>query len=348
MQDALNSSKSYLSLQSLPGSDSEEDLLRIRNHTSVGSSRSVAAIRDSTSLPTSPSLGSRMGLSPSTRPHDRPTSNTTSPLSPFDAIVEPESRSREFSGIANNGVLSVADEYDDLTDEDHSIRDLRTSQNPSNHEMHRTKIVFDHPKMLRRHTMALWLVSTFAALTIFAWTITCVLCYKPIQFGTYYDRTGRYTRKQYDDNNRWKKLSRVLMSLLSNISIPLTSAICARAVAVYCQCCSKLRKPKLTMRQMLALADKGWTDTSVLSGLLIPYANRRMGSPLLILSALLCGLGRIKSSLLWHFILRPCTSSPHLLLTGSRNRYNVDNSNDKRGRWELELYNHVPERCTAL
>lgn len=292
MQDALISSEPHISTPSLPRTDSEDDLLRTRDHASVDSSSSAAESRDFDNLPSSPCLGSCKGPRSSRKSYYRPTSDNTNALSPFDAIVEPESRSRAFRGIAKNDVPSAAHEYNDLSAEDHSVRDSRTGQTRSNGEMYEIDGVSDQTRLLQRHTMALWLISMFAAVTIFAWTITCVLCYKPIQFGTYYDRTGRYTRKQYDGNDRWRKLSRVLMSLVSNVSIPVTSAICARAVAVYTQSCSKLRKPTLTMRQTLALADKGWTDTAVLSGLLRPDANRRMGSPLLILSALLFGLGR--------------------------------------------------------
>lgn len=245
-----------------------------------------------------------MALGSSRRSRYGPSSGNTDLPSPFDAIIEPESRSRALRGMAKNEILSAADGYNDFTDETHHVSDPRISHQHPNREMYKAENLSGQSRLLQSHTMALWLVSMFAAVTIFAWTITCVLSYKPIQFGTYYDKTGKYNRKQYDGNDRWRRLSRVLMSLLSNVSIPLTSAICARAVAVYCQCCSKLRKPNLTMRQMLALADKGWTDTMVLSGLVIPYANRRMGSPLLILSALLCGLGRMNSFLSSHFILR--------------------------------------------
>ena len=294
MQDALTSGEPHISTRLLPRTDSDDDLLRTQSHISVDSVSSAAETRNHINLPTSPSIGFLTGLGSSRRPHYRTTSGNTDSLLPFDAIVEPESRSLAFRGIAKNGVSSTADENNHFTDEDRNVRDPQNSQERSNREMQRTKTVSDHTEMLQRHTMAMWLVSTFAAVTIFAWTITCVLCYKPIQFGTYYDKTGKYTRKQYDDNDRWRKLSRVLISLIGIVSIPVTSAICAKAVAVYCQRCSNLRKPTLTMRQMLALADKGWTDTMVLSGLLRPDANRRVSSPLLILAALLCGLGRDK------------------------------------------------------
>lgn len=62
---------------------------------------------------------------------------------------------------------------------------------------------------LERHTMSLWLASAFAIASIFIWAITCTLSYKPVQFETYFDTIGRFSRGQFEQNERWRRLSRV-------------------------------------------------------------------------------------------------------------------------------------------
>jgi len=46
------------------------------------------------------------------------------------------------------------------------------------------------------------------------------------------------------------------------------------------------------MRQMMTLADKGWTDMKTMISVLDFKSNARVASLLLVISALLCGLGK--------------------------------------------------------
>ena len=146
-------------------------------------------------------------------------------------------------------------------------------------------------KKLERHTLSLWLASAFAIASIFTWAITCTLTYKPVRFETYYDTTGQFSRGQFEQNDRWRRVSRVGLQVLATLSIPLTSAVCARAVVVYCQQSSNKSQHTISMRQTLVLADKGWLDPNIWMNLCGPMGGR-IYSPLLILSILLCGLGK--------------------------------------------------------
>lgn len=146
-------------------------------------------------------------------------------------------------------------------------------------------------KKLERHTMSLWLASAFAIASIFIWAIACTLPYKPVQFETYFDTTGRFSRGQFEQNDRWRRVSRVGLQVLGTLSIPLTSAVCAGAVVVYCQRSSNQRQPAISMRQTLVLADKGWLDLNTWMNLFGPMGGR-IYSPLLILSMLFCALGK--------------------------------------------------------
>jgi len=144
---------------------------------------------------------------------------------------------------------------------------------------------------LEKHTLAIWLILIYAFIAILSWTITCVLTYQPIGVPTYFDQSGNYSRSQYETTDNWRKAAGVGQSIVSVISIPVTSAICAKVAAVYCQRISDVKAPPLTLRRMLALADKGWSDSATLLDVVRPSTSRRTRSPLLILSAGLVAIG---------------------------------------------------------
>jgi len=146
-------------------------------------------------------------------------------------------------------------------------------------------------KVLRKHRCGLWLASSYCVVMLVTWTVTCVLCYKPINFATYHDHQGVYNKRQYEVNEWARRLAKTLMSLLGAVSIPISSSVCAKFAAVYCQMHSHNRHQSLTMRQTLALADKGWSDLRILSHLVRPIEGRRTRSPALSISVLVCTLG---------------------------------------------------------
>lgn len=147
---------------------------------------------------------------------------------------------------------------------------------------------------IKKHSLALWLIVLYALIAILSWTITCILCYQPIGVPTYFDQSGNYSRSHYETTDNWRKAASVGLSILGVISIPVTSAICAKAAAVYCQRRSDAKVPPLSLRQMLALADKGWSDSATLLDVARPSTSRRTRSPLLILSTGLVAIGKWK------------------------------------------------------
>ena len=62
-------------------------------------------------------------------------------------------------------------------------------------------------------------------------------------------------------NERWYRAARVIQSITGVLTIPLTSAVCSNAAVVFVQRCEKANN--MTIRQLLALSDKGWTDTDL-------------------------------------------------------------------------------------
>ena len=68
---------------------------------------------------------------------------------------------------------------------------------------------------------------------------------------------GRFFKAQFQRNDQWRRVSRIGPQVLGTFSLPLTSAICARAVVVYCLWSAGQKQPAVALRQTLILADKG-------------------------------------------------------------------------------------------
>jgi len=144
----------------------------------------------------------------------------------------------------------------------------------------------------RKHTLAIWLILTYALIVILSWIITCVLTYQPIRVPTYLDQSGKYSPSRYKITDNWRKAASVGQSIVAVISIPVTSAVCAKAAAMYCQRSLDAKGRILTLKQMLVLADKSWSNISTLFDVARPRTSRHTRSPLLLLSAGLMAVGK--------------------------------------------------------
>ena len=153
-------------------------------------------------------------------------------------------------------------------------------------------------RRLERHSFPLWLVSSYSLVVLVSWILTCILSFRPLQLGSYYDQTGKTTQLQYRINDRWRVAARTLNSVTSTLTIPITSALCAKAAVIYTQRRSR-ETPVITLSRTLALADRGWTDLDTLISLLTPHGIRRVGSPLLVFAAVLTGIGKHLMSSSW-------------------------------------------------
>ena len=145
---------------------------------------------------------------------------------------------------------------------------------------------------LQHHSLSLGLIFLFAFFAILSWAVTCILCYRPIGASGYYEQTKENNLiADWKTSDRWRRLAKVVSAIVGSISIPVTSAICAKAAAVYCLRRSDVRRPSLTLRQTLALADKGWSDLAVLRDVFKLKTGHQTRSPLLVASFCLVGLG---------------------------------------------------------
>lgn len=146
---------------------------------------------------------------------------------------------------------------------------------------------------------SVWMVITtlgYMTLTLYAWVITSILTYRPIgphHYGVSIvesnnDGWGSYSAEHihslYEKSESYYRSARVVQSIVAVLTIPLTSAVCARAAVVFLQ-----RNSGLTMRQMIVLADKGWVEPGIFWKL--PLGWKRYGSRFLLYALVLSLLG---------------------------------------------------------
>ncbi|CAG8940701.1 unnamed protein product [Penicillium salamii] len=163
---------------------------------------------------------------------------------------------------------------------------------------------------ISRSRWVLWLVGFYTTLVLFSWIMVCLLNYRPVTIASYqkypnnkapnpYRTTWQGSissqpmRAKYVHHERWYKAVQVLQSIVGVLTIPVTSAVCSSAVVVYLQCRTDNLKPKITLRQLTVLADKGWTDISTYFQLSTQWS--RYGTPFLAWALALHLVGTIIS-----------------------------------------------------
>lgn len=92
----------------------------------------------------------------------------------------------------------------------------------------------------------------------------------------------------YARNEGWLRAARVIQAILGVITIPLTTVVCARAAVVFTQRLHK--RSDLSLRQTIALADRGWTSLEVY-GHLVRGKIPKYGSSFLYIAIILNILG---------------------------------------------------------
>ncbi|KAJ5610595.1 hypothetical protein N7510_007314 [Penicillium lagena] len=184
--------------------------------------------------------------------------------------------------------------------EPHSEDDSLSAQQrtESNHEPKQTK-----PSVpLQRTVYPVFLVLLYSGAALYAWVVICILTHRPIGgVGYGLDQLNstlanphleftvpEYLNKFFNKSERYLRAARVVQSLVSVVTIPLTSAVCSQAAVVYVQ--RKRWRNGPTLRQSMALADKGWTNIDVIIKLLLG-GWKKYSSALLFLGLFLHLLG---------------------------------------------------------
>jgi hypothetical protein len=137
---------------------------------------------------------------------------------------------------------------------------------------------------LHRSGYIVFMVVIYASLALTAWILTCLLTFRPITTKHYgYNVRVSYSepllKAKYDKSEEVYRAARTVQAVVTVLTIPLTSAVCSAAAVIFAQ--SKRKERHLTMRQMMALADKGWTDPTTIARLLTGRGKKYSSLPLI-------------------------------------------------------------------
>ncbi|PVI00149.1 hypothetical protein DM02DRAFT_487798, partial [Periconia macrospinosa] len=114
---------------------------------------------------------------------------------------------------------------------------------------------------LKHHYPVIWLIVLYIPLLFVPWVATVVLTYRPISRSTYYYPNG-FNMDEYKQMQSWVTAIDVLNSIASLLAVPVVSFIIAQTAVIFSQRRAPARQ--LSVRDIFALADRAWTDTSVL------------------------------------------------------------------------------------
>ncbi|ROV93674.1 hypothetical protein VPNG_08857 [Cytospora leucostoma] len=108
---------------------------------------------------------------------------------------------------------------------------------------------------MRYNRSSLWVSSLFAIILVLPWLIDCVLMSRLLSESAHHQRAGlssSHLLTVFD----WKVASTVLSKVQAVLAVPVISGLLAQAAVVY----SQRRSPdqKLSIRQLMALADRSW------------------------------------------------------------------------------------------
>lgn len=147
----------------------------------------------------------------------------------------------------------------------------------------------------------MWIYTSVAAAS---WLLICLMTSHPLTVGQYtfdYREPGRHKGYRaetldriYVQIERVYTIARTMQSVVGLVTIPLTSAVCSAAAASFAQ--SNSKKRELTMRQLLTLADKGWSDPTIIGKVMIGK-GAKISSSFLVAAILLTTFGESISTL---------------------------------------------------
>jgi hypothetical protein len=126
---------------------------------------------------------------------------------------------------------------------------------------------------LRRRKKVICILALYLPLQIIPWVLTCILNYRPLPVSTYIGQVGQYTPADFKLNQQWQTAIRVFNTISAVLTIPVTSLILAQAAVIYSH--RRSYPSNLTLKQLFQLADRGWTDPTVVLPEIFRSTSRR-------------------------------------------------------------------------
>lgn len=131
--------------------------------------------------------------------------------------------------------------------------------------------------VLRYRRKSLWIPAIYLSLLVVPWIIDCILMYEPYNYQQRYGLSLKHTI----NSERWLLASLIIARVQTLVAIPVASTLLAQAAVVYSQ--RTTSDKTLSIRQLLALADRAWAGIPGLWR----ARHRGVGSRLVTLGGLL-------------------------------------------------------------
>lgn len=117
---------------------------------------------------------------------------------------------------------------------------------------------------LRYRRTTICLLVFYIPLLVIPWVLTCVLAVRPLNARSYINQGLGISPNEIINIGSWLAVVQVLNSIRGVVTIPIVSTLLAQAAVVYSQ--RRKAKQSLSIRQTFALADRGWSDITILWG----------------------------------------------------------------------------------
>ena len=201
--------------------------------------------------------------------HDRPADNSGEHPERSRTLVSP------FDDNADEITPGIREDNEDHPMDDPTVVTQNTSSAVEQllnlrkrTEVTTTKATEEAPVLtLRYRRTSVWLLTCYLPFLIVPWILVCIMEHRPPSLPSYYNQRGELCGWKLLVIPFWFGFVRILNSIASVLTVPITSALLAQGAVVFMQ--RRKRNPlrgrqKLNLRQTFALADRGWSDITIL------------------------------------------------------------------------------------
>lgn len=120
-----------------------------------------------------------------------------------------------------------------------------------------------HPH-LRHRRRILYLLAFYVPGLVLPWVLTCIAMYRPLSHPSYIDQQGGITKRDVDIMKGVAIFVNALGKISSTLAVPVVSALLSQAAVIFVGNRRVGHSRRLNVRQLFALADRGWSDLPIL------------------------------------------------------------------------------------
>lgn len=120
-----------------------------------------------------------------------------------------------------------------------------------------------HPH-LRYRRRVVYLLALYLPVLICPWVLTCIVMHRPLSHPSYTDIQGGITTRDVEVMKGVAIFVNALAKISSTLAVPVVSALLSQAAVVYVGIQRLGNDRRLNVRQLFALADRGWSDLPIL------------------------------------------------------------------------------------